>query len=189
MSDEIAVPAAALLVRDFVNTYEPQIDEESLTSANSLAHWFAERGLLRAGARLKAADLAVAIAFREGLRAVLLGHASHPTDPEPLQRLEEVLAVVPVRLSFAAGRPQLVPAGDQPLDRALAGLIEAIRQCTEDGIWGRLKACDRDTCRWAYYDASRNQARRWCTMATCGSVIKTRRARRKAAVAPVGDQP
>ena len=85
-----------------------------------------------------------------------------------------------MRLSFATGSPRLVPVGDRPLDQALAGLIEAIRQCTEDGIWGRLKACDRDTCLWAYYDASRNQARRWCTMATCGSYIKTRRARQKA---------
>jgi predicted RNA-binding Zn ribbon-like protein len=183
VSAEEAVPAAARLVRDFVNTYEPQIDEESLNSSGSLAQWFAEQGLLRAGVRLSAADLATAIAFREGLRAVLLGHANHPTDPELLQRLEEVLSAIPVRLSFAADSPHLVPASNRPLDQALAGLIEAIRQCTEEGIWGRLKACDRDTCLWAYYDASRNQARRWCTMATCGSVIKTRRARRKAKTA------
>ncbi|MFI2651942.1 CGNR zinc finger domain-containing protein [Micromonospora fulviviridis] len=36
--------------------------------------------------------------------------------------------------------------------------------------------CDRDTCRWAYYDASRNQARRWCSMAGCGNHVKMRRA-------------
>jgi predicted RNA-binding Zn ribbon-like protein len=187
MSDDDAVPAAARLVRDFVNTYEPQIDEESLTSSRSLAQWLADQGLVRAGVRLTTTDLATAIAFREGLRAVLLGHANHPTGPEPLQRLEEVLTEIPVRLSFASGSPRLVPAGKRPLDRALAGLVEAIRQCTEEGIWGRLKACDRDTCLWAYYDASRNQARRWCMMSTCGSVIKTRRARLKARTAAEPD--
>jgi predicted RNA-binding Zn ribbon-like protein len=36
--------------------------------------------------------------------------------------------------------------------------------------------CDRDTCRWAFYDASRNQARRWCSMAGCGNHIKMHRA-------------
>jgi predicted RNA-binding Zn ribbon-like protein len=170
------VPAAARLVRDFVNTYEPQVDEESLTSADALAGWFAERGLLRPGVELRPADLASAVAVREGLRAVLLGHAGHPADPAAGQRLDRVLAAVPVRLSLATGGPRLVPAGDRPVDAALAGLVEAIRQCAEEQVWARLKVCDRDTCRWAYYDASRNHARRWCSMAGCGNYVKMRRA-------------
>lgn len=52
----------------------------------------------------------------------------------------------------------------------------AIRQAAEDGTWTRLKVCARDTCRWAYYDSSRNQARRWCSMAGCGTYIKMKRA-------------
>ena len=38
-----------------------------------------------------------------------------------------------------------------------------------DGTWGRLKACAEDGCRWAFYDASRNQSGRWCSMAVCGN--------------------
>jgi predicted RNA-binding Zn ribbon-like protein len=171
-----AVPPAAQLVSDFVNTYEPQVDEESLNTSDALRTWLTERGLLRRGARLRPADLTRAVAFREGLRAVLLTHAGHAVDPAALGRLEEALAAVPVRLSLAAGGPRLVPAGGSPFDDALAGLVEAIRQCAEDQVWTRLKVCDRDTCRWAYYDASRNQARRWCSMAGCGNYIKMRRA-------------
>ncbi len=48
-----AVPAAAELVRDFINTYEPQIDDESLTAPDALRDWFAGRGLLRGKARLE----------------------------------------------------------------------------------------------------------------------------------------
>jgi predicted RNA-binding Zn ribbon-like protein len=176
VSEETAVPAAARLVRDFVNTYEPQVDEESLTGPGALAGWFAERGLLRPGVELQPADLAGAVAVREGLRAVLLAHAGHPADPEAGQRLDRVLAAVPVRLSLATGGPRLVPAGERPVDAALAGLVEAIRQCAEEQVWARLKVCDRDTCRWAYYDASRNHARRWCSMAGCGNYVKMRRA-------------
>jgi predicted RNA-binding Zn ribbon-like protein len=176
VSDERSVPAAVRLVRDFVNTFEPQVDEESLTTPDALRDWLAERAVLPAGARLGPADLAVARTVREGLRAVLLGHAGHPADPAALRRLDRALAAVPVRMALADGGPRLVPARTAPLDVALAALLDAIRQCAQDQVWTRLKVCDRDTCRWAYYDASRNQARRWCSMAGCGNYVKMRRA-------------
>ncbi|PWR13038.1 hypothetical protein DKT68_01850 [Micromonospora acroterricola] len=176
MDDDAAVPAAVRLVRDFVNTLEPQIDDETLTSPDRLRDWFAERGLMAADAHLDPADLDMALTVREGLRAVLLGHAGHHADPTTLDRLNQALAEVPVALRFADDGHRLVAAGGTPLDRALAGLVDAIRVCGEDGTWPRLKVCARDTCRWAYYDASRNQARRWCSMAGCGNYIKMRRA-------------
>jgi predicted RNA-binding Zn ribbon-like protein len=176
VSDEDAGPPSARLLRDFVNTYEPQIDDESLGSPEDLSEWLHERGLLDSWTPLRSADLTAAVTFREGLRVVFLGHAGHETDPAPLSKLEKLLAGIPVRLSLAGGWPALLPVRDRPVDRALAVLIEAIRQCAEDGSWGRLKVCDRATCRWAFYDASRNQARRWCSMAGCGNHIKMRRA-------------
>ncbi|MEU9826148.1 CGNR zinc finger domain-containing protein [Micromonospora chersina] len=176
MGDERPVPAAVRLVRDFVNTFEPQVDEESLVTPDALRDWLVQRGLIPAGARLGRADLAAARTVREGLRAVLLGHAGHPADPGALRRLDEALAATPVRMTFADGGPRLVPARPGPLDVALAALVDAIRQCAQDQVWTRLKVCDRDTCRWAYYDASRNQARRWCSMAGCGNYVKMRRA-------------
>ncbi|MFC7550015.1 CGNR zinc finger domain-containing protein [Plantactinospora sp. GCM10030261] len=176
MNDDTTVPGAARLVRDFVNTYEPQEDAESLTSPDQLRAWFARRHLLPAGARLRPADLATARTVREGLRAVLLDHAGHTGDPAALDALDRALTDVPVRLTFADGGPRLATAGGPHLAAALAGIVDAIRQCGEDGSWRRLKVCARDTCRWAYYDASRNQARRWCSMAGCGNYVKMRRA-------------
>ncbi|MFI6130790.1 CGNR zinc finger domain-containing protein [Micromonospora sp. NPDC051141] len=170
------VSSSALLLRDFVNTYEPQVDQERLTGPEALSDWLCEHGLLSAGVCLRPADLRTAVAFREGLREVLLGHGGHATDRAALRRLDDNLAAVPVRLTFADGGPRLRAAGNRPLDIALAGLVEAIRECAEDGAWIRLKVCHRDTCRWAYYDASRNQARRWCSMAGCGNYVKMRRA-------------
>jgi predicted RNA-binding Zn ribbon-like protein len=169
MSDEAAVPPAVRLVRDFVNTYEPQVGAESLTSPDRLRDWFAERSLIPAGARLRHADLELALAVREGLRDLL-------RDPAERDRLDGALTAVPVRLSPAQGGMRLVAVRDTAAQRALAGLVDAIRQCGEDGTWPRLKVCARDTCRWAFYDASRNQARRWCSMAGCGNHVKMKRA-------------
>jgi predicted RNA-binding Zn ribbon-like protein len=176
MSERAAVPPAARLVLDFVNTFEPQIDEESLTTPDRLRDWFAERQLIPSDAKMRPADLATAVTIREGLRSVLLGHAGHPTDQTALEGLNRALAAVPVRLALTDAGPHLVATGSAVLDRALVGLLDAIRQCAEDGTWVRVKVCDRDTCRWAYYDASRNQVRRWCSMADCGNYVKMRRA-------------
>ncbi|WP_036968074.1 ABATE domain-containing protein, partial [Promicromonospora kroppenstedtii] len=79
-------PPSAGLVRDFVNSYEPQEDAESLGSATALRDWFATRGLVSADARMTADDVAVAHRIREGLRAVLLGHAGHADAADPAAR-------------------------------------------------------------------------------------------------------
>jgi predicted RNA-binding Zn ribbon-like protein len=170
------VPAAGAvrLVRDFVNTYEPQIAAEELTTPEQLREWLAQRQLLAAGARLRPADLATAVTVREGLRAVLRTHAGHPADPDALAALNQALP--PVRPAFTADGYRLVAAGGPAFDRALAGLIDAVRQAAEDGTWTRLKVCERDTCRWAFYDDSRNRVRRWCSMAGCGNHVKMRHA-------------
>jgi predicted RNA-binding Zn ribbon-like protein len=173
---DAVVPAAIRLVRDFVNTFEPQVNTDELTGPDQLRDWFVERRLMVDDAPLRPADLELAVTIREGLRSVLLDHAGHATDPTALARLDDALAEVPVRLSVADGQYQLVSARDTPLHHALAHLLDAIRQCREDQTWTRLKVCARDTCRWAFYDASRNQVRRWCSMAGCGNHIKMQRA-------------
>ena len=175
MSDETAPPAAQL-VRDFVNTYEPQIDDETLTTPGRLRDWLAERRLLPAGTRLRTADLALAVTIREGLRAVLAGHAGHTADPAATAALDRALAGLPVRLVFESGGYRLASMRGTAFDDAMTALLDAVRQSREEQTWTRLKVCDRDTCRWAYYDASRNQNRRWCSMAGCGNHIKMQRA-------------
>jgi predicted RNA-binding Zn ribbon-like protein len=190
MTEHETIPAAARLLRDFVNTREPQVDAESLTTPERLRDWLAAHQLLPAGTRLSAEHVGTAIALREGVRALLLDHAGHSGDPEAIAAYNTALADVPLRMAFDDTAHRLVSADDAPAARAMAHIIEAIRQCERDDTWHRLKACARDTCRWAFYDASRNQSRRWCSMAGCGNHIKmkrayaTRRNRQLAAAAP-----
>ena len=168
MSDD-PTPPAARLVRDFVNTYEPQTGEETLTSPDELRTWLAQRKLVPADAHLGEHDLTLARTIREGLRSALLGDAVDDS-------LNHALAEVPLRLVHTPGGWRLHAAGTGPAERAFAALADAIRQCGEDGSWARLKVCARDSCHWAFYDASRNQVRRWCSMAGCGTHIKNKRA-------------
>jgi predicted RNA-binding Zn ribbon-like protein len=41
----------------------------------------------------------------------------------------------------------------------------------------RVKICANDGCRWAYYDVTRGNMRRWCNDRTCGNRDRVRRAR------------
>jgi predicted RNA-binding Zn ribbon-like protein len=191
---EDAVPPAIRLVRDFVNTYEPQTDEEVLASTGALRGWLAQQRLLPLDAAVEQIDLTAAVTVREGLRNVLLGHAGHdPDDPEAVRALHATLADLPMRLDFEVGGYRLISTRTDPVGQALGQLLDAIRQSSQDGTWPRLKVCARDTCRWAFYDASRNQVRRWCSMAGCGNYIKMRRAyaarKSRTQTAPAAPQP
>ena len=183
--DEV-IPAAARLVRDFVNTVEYQEDEEGWEQPADLQAWLGARGLLdgrSADTDADADDLALAKIVREGLRSVLATHAGHDADPEALRRLDDALADLPVRVSFGPSASfELAPAAGDDVRSALAGVLDAVRASREDGSWSRLKVCDRATCRWAYYDYSKNRSSRWCTMAGCGNAVKMQ-ARRAAASA------
>ena len=167
-------PPAATLVRDFVNSYEPQEDAESLDSAAALRDWFAARGLAPANARMTSDDVRAARRVREGLRAVLLTHAGHDADRAARRKLDAELARIP--LARRVRRRRRAPArGDgHPFERGSRACSTRPpgRGC---GRMGRLKVCARDTCRWAFYDASRNHARRWCSMSGCGNYVKMRR--------------
>jgi predicted RNA-binding Zn ribbon-like protein len=55
-------------------------------------------------------------------------------------------------------------------------VVDAVRTAMADGTWPRLKVCERDTCRWLFFDHSRNANSRWCASSVCGSREKSRRA-------------
>jgi predicted RNA-binding Zn ribbon-like protein len=49
----------------------------------------------------------------------------------------------------------------------------------EADTWSRLKACRDDTCKWAFYDHSKNRSGHWCSMEVCGSRHKARQYRER----------
>lgn len=178
-----AVPPAARLVRDFVNTIEWQVDAEEWRTPPDLAAWLS-RHTTPARREITESDLLLARRIREGLREVLLTHAGHDAMPGAVADLNDALTHVPLRMTFdGAGRSGLSGVADA--EAPLTPIVLAIAAARADGSWIRVKACSRDSCRWAYWDDSRNRSGRWCSMAGCGNFIKMRR--RNAPAASVGD--
>ena len=190
MSTEIAPPPASdaarrppapgrlELLRTFLNTVDIESGEEDFSSPAILASWLEQRGLLRSRATLRASELTDAIEFRETLRDVLEANAGHGDAPAARRRLDEIAARIPMRLQIG-GSPRLEQEREDGLQAALGRLLAIAYDAELDGTWQRLKVCRSDTCRWAFYDSSRNRSGAWCTMAICGNRMKGRAFRRR----------
>jgi predicted RNA-binding Zn ribbon-like protein len=174
MSMDTPAPPDAALVRDFLNSMAWWDDRETWRTPGDLEAWFAANSSLSIRG-LGDADLILARRLREGLREVLLSHAGHDPLPAVLGDLELVLGEIPMRMNVGvSGELELVPVESQ-LAAGLGSILAAIDTMRSDGTWHQLKACSRDGCRWVYWDDSRNQSSRWCSMSVCGNYIKMRR--------------
>ena len=171
-------PGRLELLRTFLNSVDLESREEDFSTPALLADWLAERGLLPRNARLGPGDLEEAIEFRETLRDVLESNAGHGDADEALRRLDAIAVRIPLRVQLA-GHPRLEPEGKDGIHGAIGRLLGIAYEATIEGTWRRLKVCRSDTCRWAFYDSSRNRSGTWCTMAICGNRMKGRAFRRR----------
>ena len=72
--------------------------------------------------------------------------------------------------------PVLEPGG-AGAERTIATMLGVVHEAVANGTWPRLRACRRDTCKFAYYDRSKNGSRAWCSMSSCGNREKAQRRR------------
>ena len=175
-------PAPLDVLQRFVNSVSFERDEEELSSPESLKAWLAERGLIGPNDQVTEGDLRRALDVREGLRALLFANNGHPLDEAAVERLHRAASRAGMHLCFETGAPRLEPDATG-VDGAMARLMAAVSEATTDGTWERLKACPEETCRWAFYDRSKNRSAKWCSMQTCGNMAKARtyRARHRSA--------
>lgn len=195
------------------------LPEDRLTSPDALLAWAqragfvdaAEAGLIaRAWQRTPgegAAALDAVCDLRDSLHVALLDAAALvPQHPDvaaaALQRLHgrwvAAVARSALRLNRDAApsgklapRPLRLDIGTTPdlqvQDRIAAAVMDLL--LTVD--YGRLRRCPPDDggCGWIVLDQSRNGSRRWCQMADCGTVAKSRRLteRRRVARHPAAD--
>lgn len=167
-------PGDLALLQAFVNTVDLESGHDTIASPDLLSRWLAAHDLLDAHVRLDDADQAAATAIREGLRQLLLANNGVPADPERLRALDAVASRAPVTVRIDENGSTSLTATDAGIGAAFARLLVIAHEATVDGTFQRLKACRNDTCHWAFYDHSRNRSGTWCSMAVCGSRVKSR---------------
>lgn len=167
------------LVQAFVNSVDLQEGPEELTSPEALTTWLSERGLLPSQAASDQDDLRHAIALREALRGIIGANSGGAIYPVDVATLNEAAAASKLRARFGPdGKARLEPdAGG--VTGALGRIVAAAFAAVDGEDWSRLKLCGSPTCRWAFFDRSRNHSSRWCTMASCGNRAKAKRFRQQ----------
>jgi predicted RNA-binding Zn ribbon-like protein len=177
-----AAPPPLDLIEDFVNTRRS--DGDDLGTPRQVAQWFGDRRLLAPGTSVGDVQGERARAVREGLRALIAENNAEPVasprpdglDPAARAGLAALTRDLPLRLDVTQVPPRLVPAAEAPFDAALATLLVTVAEAVAAGTWARLPAGLEPSCRWAYYDHSRNRRRTWCSMELCGNRAKARAA-------------
>jgi predicted RNA-binding Zn ribbon-like protein len=178
-------PPPLLLVQAYVNTLDLDLRTDILAHADEAQAWLADAGLRDLAQPDLTADLELARAFRESLRAMIARNTGGPplTEAE-LRPLEQVTSEAAPRLEVTAEcQVELECTEDEDAQRlvdGLAGLLLTIRDAQADGSWDRMKLCGNPDCLWAFYDRSHSRQGAWCDMASCGNRLKNRslRARR-----------
>ncbi|HEX9891343.1 MAG TPA: ABATE domain-containing protein [Actinomycetota bacterium] len=173
-------PGELVLVQAFINTVDLEGGEEQLIDPPALGRWLRDHGLMDDAVPLGEDDLRLAVQVREALRSLARANHDDRTDPRAAALLDRVASGARLRVRFDGGGARLEP--DRPgIDGALGRLLGIVYASMVEGTWGRLKACRRETCRWAFYDGSRNHSSSWCDMAVCGNKEKAKAYRRRKA--------
>jgi predicted RNA-binding Zn ribbon-like protein len=178
-------PGSLELVQRFINTNEMPDGVDELRSAPLASEWL--RNATGTSLEVSEKDRRRLVAARESLRDLLEAHTGENVDPAVVVRLEKLLSRAPLRPVLTSQGAKLTVDCDG-VDSFLGMISAAMIEATLVGTWERLKVCGRESCRWAFYDRSKNGCSCWCSMRSCGSREKARayRARRRPAATSLG---
>jgi predicted RNA-binding Zn ribbon-like protein len=179
MTDRETASGVLGLVQAFVNTTDLEDGTDELNNPNTLVAWLVARGLMSSG-EASEADVKHALAVREAIRGVIGANTGASVYPIDIATLNGAAGASRLRARFSSdGRARLEPEAGG-VEGALGRMVAAVFAAMGDDDWERLKLCGSRTCRWAFFDKSRNHSSRWCRMASCGNREKARRFRERA---------
>lgn len=154
-------------------------ERDWLRSPNGAADW--ARSLeLATDEEPSTEDLGALTRLRESIFEVFtaLADGAHPDDRE-LRTITEAHVEGLRRYGYTMRGEAIVRDWPQRWDTsALIAVFadSAVSELTGDRL-DRVKSCP--SCRWLFFDTSRNRSRRWCSMQTCGGRDKALRHYRK----------
>lgn len=132
-------------------------------------------------------DLVDASALRDAVsRALLAGSQGDAPEAEDIDVINLFAATPDI--------PPSLPGGTRQAGRTSARTGQALSEQARQAIElfaarerGRIRECAADDCSIVFYDDSRSDNRRWCSMQRCGNRAKVRKFRHRAATPAPAD--
>jgi predicted RNA-binding Zn ribbon-like protein len=180
-------PGELRIIQRFVNSANLLDGTDELATIDSTRRFLLKNHLIDAERPLREWERQELVALREALRDLASANHGAALPPGSAAVLDRAAGRVRLAMRLSrTGKYRLVPEG-QGVDRTISEVLVRALNAMSDGSWPRMKACQREACRWMFYDASRNRSGVWCSMATCGNRQKgaAYRARRSAGENPV----
>ncbi|MFN8111761.1 MAG: CGNR zinc finger domain-containing protein [Solirubrobacterales bacterium] len=172
---EKVAPVPLIAVQAFADTHESEDEDEKLTDPAAAREWLVGYGLVAPAFQLDDTGLAELLDLRRCLRALIDANATGEQDAAANAELASVAAAHPVPIAVGPDGGVTVDLDPAATVDALIGqLIGSVLRAQIDGTWSRLKICAADSCRWAFYDSSKNRGGHWCSMELCGNRVKNR---------------
>lgn len=180
MADRVTATGVLGLVQAFVNTADLEPGTDQLSDPDALKGWLVKRGLIALDQTANEADLQHAQAVREAIRGAIGANSGGSVYPVDVATLNGAISASRLLPRFGPdGKARLEPLANG-VEGALGRIVAAVFGAMNEEEWSRLKLCDSSTCRWAFFDQSRNHSSRWCKMASCGNRQKAKRFRERA---------
>ena len=167
-------PGRLDLLRLFVNTLDFPHGPDALGTLDAASAWCRSHALPPVS---NARELARLREFREALRELLFGNNGEGSERSSWEALRPFARAAQFAVALDAERGPTLEPGGAGAERTIATMLGIVHEAVANGTWTRLRACRRDTCKFAYYDRSKNGSRAWCSMSVCGNREKAQRRR------------
>ena len=169
-------PGRLDLIRRFVNSWDYPSGPDRFAEPQSASQWTAENGL---SPITNQADCERLRGFREALRDVIFANNGEGDERLAWEAVATFFTGARLGFRFDAQRGVVLEPSGEGADAVIARLLAIVNDAVCEGTWSRMRACRKDTCRFAYYDHSKNGSRAWCSMAVCGNREKANRRRKR----------
>lgn len=157
------------LILDFLNTRQPL---DALATPDGLRDWLGTHGF-PSNTVPSREDVAQARHLRAALGDVVRRGERAWGDERTRRTFEDVTRGSTLRIAVGNGPGLDLQPTDAGVPGGLASIVAAFYRINIRDDIRRLKGCDG--CGGVYfYDVSKNNSRRWCDMAICGSQQKSR---------------
>lgn len=151
---------------------------EQLHSPSDLSDWLSKR-FAQLDTDASERELVDALALRAAIGSVVRARNARPeTEPDDIDTI-----------NLYAATPDIPPAldgGHRQAGRSSTRIGQALSTIARDAVhlfggdMERLRECAADNCGLIFYDESRSNNRRWCSMQRCGNRAKVRAHRARA---------